>query len=249
MKKQTQSAIRIIAVLTISLFFTQCKDAQNAAITKFMELQAVVVNKQCPQNIGNGVTMTGCKVEENRTFKFTFTIEDNVAKLISITDDMKPMVLQMIKSLPEFNQIKEYEISCVYAFSDASGKSLGEIKLTPEDYKKAEEVQINETEQMIKVIVSSMNPNLPVQIDEITTLVECKALPNSVIQYVYTISMEKKDVNADFSNNMKFMIKENVRNTPDMKKMIDKGVVCNYLYNDKNGVEICNINISSADYQ
>lgn len=135
MKKLTQTTLSIIAVLFVSLAFVQCQGTKDSAITKFMELQAEQVNKQCPMNMGNGLTLDECKIDGNKTFKYSFTVTDEVASQLKITDEMKPMVVQAIKALPEFKQIEQFEISFIYAYYDASKKLLGEIKISPEDYK------------------------------------------------------------------------------------------------------------------
>jgi len=135
MKKLTQATLSIVAVLFITLAFAQCQGAKDSAITKFMELQAEQVNKECPMNMGNGLTMDECTIEGNKTFKYTFTVSDEVASQLKITDEMKPMVVQAIKALPDFKQIEQFEISCLYSYYDKNKKLLGEIKVTPEDYK------------------------------------------------------------------------------------------------------------------
>jgi len=247
MKKLTQTNLGIIALLMLSLIFTQCKDAKDAAVTKFMEVMAEQVNKECPVNVGNGMTMTKCEIEGKKTFKYSFTVADEVANLVTINDHMKPVVIQALKAMPQYKQIKEFEISLIYAYYDSKNKSLGEIKITPEDYDAEITEQVNEAEQMINMIVASIGPKLPMQVDEITTLVECKPSGNNTMEYVYTINSTKKELGPDFSANMESQLKLMVINTPATKKMVDTGVTMVYVYNDKNGEEVCRITLNAND--
>ncbi|MFV0418642.1 MAG: hypothetical protein ACK5KT_07940 [Dysgonomonas sp.] len=132
MKKLTKFGFSLIAILSISLLFVQCKDAKDAAVTKFMELQAEQINKQCPVDMG-GVTLKSCEVEANKTFKYLYVIAGDVETFD--VEAGKAATIQALKNTPEFKQIEEFGISCLYVYHNSQNKLLGEIKITPEDYK------------------------------------------------------------------------------------------------------------------
>ncbi|WP_419034367.1 hypothetical protein [Dysgonomonas gadei] len=134
MKNLTKTTLGIIAIVFISSFFIQCSDAKNAAVTKFLEVTAEQLNKQAPIQMGNGLTMEKVSVEENKTLKYNILVADEMAGLINVTDG-KDAAINLIKGLPEFEQIKTFEVTIVYSYYDSSKKVLGEIKITPEDYK------------------------------------------------------------------------------------------------------------------
>ncbi|EGK02977.1 hypothetical protein [Dysgonomonas gadei] len=134
MKNLTKTTLGIIAIVFISSFLTQCSDAKNAAVTKFLEVTAEQLNKQAPIQMGNGLTMEKVSVEENKTLKYNILVADEMAGLINVTDG-KDAAINLIKGLPEFEQIKTFEVTIVYSYYDSSKKVLGEIKITPEDYK------------------------------------------------------------------------------------------------------------------
>ncbi|MBB4034590.1 hypothetical protein GGR21_000477 [Dysgonomonas hofstadii] len=135
MKKLTQTSFSIIMVLILSLAFTQCKDAKDAAVTKFMELQVDQINKQCPLDMGNGMTMDKCEIDGSKILKTYFTVPTEMAGAIQFNDQTKATMIQALKGLAEFKQIKELEVAYTYAYYDSDKKLLGEIKITPEDYK------------------------------------------------------------------------------------------------------------------
>lgn len=129
MKQFTKTTFSIIAILSLSLFFVQCNNAKK----KFIELQVEQLNKQCPLNMGNGMTMEKCSMEGGNTMKTDFTVSD--PSTLSITEEGKNVIVTALKNTPEFEQIKEFGITYIYAYYDAEKKLVGEIKITPEDYK------------------------------------------------------------------------------------------------------------------
>lgn len=135
MKNLAKTTLGIVAVLMLSLAFIQCKDAKDAVITKFLEVQVEQQNKLCPQAMGNGLTLTKCSIEENKTLKFHISLTEEAASQLGNMEDMKLAFVQALKAQPEFEKIKEYEISYAYAFVDQNDKSVAEVKITPEDYK------------------------------------------------------------------------------------------------------------------
>ncbi|HMM01573.1 MAG: hypothetical protein ACK5KN_17620 [Dysgonomonas sp.] len=132
MKNLTKTTLSIIAIVFISTLFIQCKDA---AVTKFMELEAEQMNKQCPMNMGNGLTLTKCSIEEDKTIKMHISVPEEIASQLTINDELKAAFTQGIKAQPQLDKIKEFGITYAYAFYDANEKLLGEVKITPDDYK------------------------------------------------------------------------------------------------------------------
>lgn len=127
MKNLTKTTLSIIAIVFACSFFIQCSDAKK----KFLELQVEQLNKQCPVNMGGGITMEKASVEDSNTIKADITVAD--PSIVTINDDTKAAMAQAIKASPEYKQIKEFGITYIYAFSDSNKNLLGEIKITPED--------------------------------------------------------------------------------------------------------------------
>jgi len=245
MKKLTQTSLSLVAVLLLSLVFVQCKDAKDAAVTKFLEIIAEQENEKCPIEMSYGMTMTKCEAEANKTLKYSFNIADEISDKATIGDHMKPALIQALKKLPQFKQIKDFEITLLYAYYNSNNKLLSEIKITPEDYNKEITGEENETKQMIDMLVATISPNLPMQIDELTTLVECKSLPENTMSYTYTVSSTLKELGADFPSNLEAQVRQMAVNTPATEKLIDAGVTLEYIYNDKDGKEIHRMKINA----
>lgn len=126
-----KNAAMIAMVMVMSVTFIQCKDA---AVTKFLEVSAEAQNKQCPIDMGNGMTLTKCSVTGNKALKIEFSVSDNADKNL-ISESMKPTFVANLKKSPEFAKIKEFGIEYNYVFYDSSKKVVSEINIGPDDYK------------------------------------------------------------------------------------------------------------------
>jgi len=131
MKKLVKNAAFVAMIMMMSLAFIQCKDA---AITKFLEVSAEQQNKQCPLDMGNGMTLTKCSVSGSKTLKIEFSVSDNADRSL-ISESLKPTFVANLKRTAEFAKIKEFGIEYNYVFYDSNNQVLREIKITPDDYK------------------------------------------------------------------------------------------------------------------
>lgn len=131
MRNLTKNAVLIAMVMVMSMTFIQCKDA---AVTKFLEMSAEEMNKQCPIDMGNGMTLTKCSVTGNKALKIEFSVSDNADRSL-INESMKPTFVANLKKSPEFAKIQEFGIEYNYVFYDSSKKVLSEINIGPDDYK------------------------------------------------------------------------------------------------------------------
>ncbi|MBK5719474.1 hypothetical protein JGH11_01180 [Dysgonomonas sp. Marseille-P4677] len=133
MKQLTKTALSVIAILSLSLIFIQCNDAKDAIITKYLEQQVKQTNEQCPLVMGEGLTMDSSKVEANKTLRLFFTIAGDIESFDAETG--KASAIEALKNSSEIQQVKDYGITYAYTYHNGAGKVLGEITITPEDYK------------------------------------------------------------------------------------------------------------------
>lgn len=132
MKKLTKFGFSLVAILSISLLFVQCKDAKDAVVQKYLEGQSELLNKQLPLDMG-GMILEKCTVEKNNTLKLSMTINSDVEEFDTAAG--KTAAIQSIKNSPEGKQSQQLGISYAYEYKNASGKVIGEVTITPEDYK------------------------------------------------------------------------------------------------------------------
>ncbi|NDV79838.1 hypothetical protein [Dysgonomonas sp. 511] len=259
MKKLNKTIFSVIAAFAIIFSFAQCKDAKEAAVTKLLEAQVNLVNSQCPIQLNQAVRVDSCKITEKMTMK-TFATMSFVNAADFKSDEFakmtKPSLVYTIQTNDELKQARELGVIFVYAYNDDAGKLIGEIKIGPDDYnqpideKNKEPMASMSTEDidsMLQKVVSGIKSHLPMKVDQVTTLVDCKALPEKKLEYVYMLEATAKQLGADFTDNVKTVLVENAKANPEMKQMLEAGVTCVYVYNDKDGKEICRLDLDQSD--
>ena len=259
MKNLTQATFYLFGLLALSFLFTQCKDAKDTAVTKLLEAQVKVVNNQCPIQVNASVRIDSAQISDKMTLKTFATVayinaaDFNKDEFVKLS---KPGLLYNIQTASDLKTARELGVIFVYSYNDDSGKLLGEIKITPDDYNQPIDenqkgdlasMAVNDVDNLLQKVVSGIKPHLPMQVDGVTTLTECKALPDKTLEYIYTINATKKEMGPDFAKNMEAQLKQIIVSTPETKQMVDAGVTLYYIYNDKNGAEICNIKLKADD--
>ena len=100
-------------------------------------------------------------------------------------------------------------------------------------------------------VAEDMNRGCPFQVDELTVLVNVKALPNKTIQYNYKLnSMTKAEINLDTVKKYVFPgLLKNAKENPEAKAFRDKEVTIRYNYSDKNGEHITEYVVTPSMYK
>jgi len=261
MKKITQTLLTIVAISIALLSFTQCKEAKDVAVTKLLEMQAEQMNKICPIQADQSLRIDSCKVSGSKTFQVFCTITAAYSAKTFNSDTFtkltKPKLVYNIQTTDDLKQARELDVIFVYTYRDQSGTLMADITLTPEDYNqpidenyKAGDVnpENDDIDALLEKSIAEVQPHLPVKINDMTTLTACKVLPNKTMEYVYTITKTEKELGKGYADKMRELVKENTKNTPAIKSLIDAGVTTNYVYNDKNGKELLTISLSSKDF-
>ncbi len=89
-------------------------------------------------------------------------------------------------------------------------------------------------------VAEDMNRGCPFQVDELTVLVNVRALPNKTIQYNYKLNnMTKAEINLDTVKKYIFPgLLKNAKENPEAKSFRDKEITIKYNYSDKNGEHV-----------
>jgi hypothetical protein len=92
----------------------------------------------------------------------------------------------------------------------------------------------------LAIMAENMNRGCPFQVDEITVLVNVKALPKKTIQYNYKLNdITKAEINLDTIKKYVFpSLLKNTKENPEGKLLRDKQVTIKYNYSDKNGEHV-----------
>ncbi|MDR0799237.1 MAG: hypothetical protein LBN18_05725 [Dysgonamonadaceae bacterium] len=257
--KTCKQTFSVIVLLVLSFGFFACSNVAQ----KFLEVTAEQYNKQLPQQLNEFIRMDRCEAAPDLTLKFLATIlmdtegADFQESLVSA--GAKKAIIRTLQDSPEFDTIKKFGIKYLYSYSDANGKHLYDVLITPEDYNNPlpedsdDEITIGLIESS-KLEVQSIQKMLPLEMGNGITMTTVRFLEDGLIdEYTCTLQGEveetaKKDVNAFIANSKPAMIK-NLTGTLATMNCLEHGFSYRYIYNDSKGNPICTIDITKEDIE
>ena len=127
MKKIASILAMLLMVLTISLSLNSCGGVTASAL-------ADTYNKQCPRDLGNGVTMTSAKAEGSTIVMNISVPEGTDLEAMEANLDKASAVAQLRAADKDFfDGVAALGCSLKYVYTD--GTDSIELLLTPEDFK------------------------------------------------------------------------------------------------------------------
>lgn len=132
MKKQS---LCLILLLAIGLLFTQC--SEESRIKTFLDVQAKAVNLQCPMRVDDVTTLDKCEVSDNRTFRYSYTVNTKASDVDTtlVKNTLKPNLINRLKTIPEIQKFRDYEVNIEYIYNDTKGNKIFQIDIAPNEYK------------------------------------------------------------------------------------------------------------------
>ena len=130
----------------------------------------------------------------------------------------------------------------LYAFAGGIGKFVGRSAV--ENYQKGKlEGTIEKAQEQA---AQTLSKQLPIKIDDITTLYSVVAAENALI-YNYRMDVKKENIDiVAFHNGMTKQLNNNVCGNKKMKWSIGKGARYKYLYTGQNGLFIDEITVDKC---
>lgn len=260
MKTHKQSFVIFMVAFFVIFSLSQCKDAKDTVVTKLMEVEAEKLNAECPIQLNEVTRLDSCKIEGKMRFVIYLTVSFIDGGMLSVEDFTrisKPGLVHAVQTNKDLDPVRKAGVVFVYSYRDTSGKLFGNIEITPEDYNQpinednkasASSLQGEDLALLLKSTASGFQQSLPMIIDEMTTLESCTFVAPRTLFYEYTLSMKKSDGGADFASYLKQEVMASMTASKELSDMLSAGVVFSYKYNDKDGVEICTINITEEDF-
>lgn len=130
-----------------------------------------------------------------------------------------------------------------WALSGQIGQFVG--KSAVESYQEGKQQGV--IEKAVEMAAVEIRKQLPIQIDEITTLQTVMSAGKTLI-YTYRLSRKKSDMDIDyFIANKRENLKSNVCQQKGMKSILDKGGNFTYSYLSSDGLYIGEITITLSD--
>jgi len=105
-------------------------------------------------------------------------------------------------------------------------------------------------DKLLKQEAVKLNKKCPVMVDDITRWDSTETFPGHVLQYDYTISVDRSQVDLkQAEQRLGEHILANVRTNPDMKTLREQKVIFVYDYRDPNGIDLVKIRITPEQYK
>ena len=131
----------------------------------------------------------------------------------------------------------------VWALSGEIGRFVG--KSAVESYQEGKQQGV--IEKAVEMAAVELRKQLPIQIDEITTLQTVISVGKTLI-YQYRLSRKKSDIDIDyFIENKRENLSSNVCQQNGMKSILDKGGKFTYSYLSSDGLYIGEIKVTLSD--
>lgn len=105
----------------------------------------------------------------------------------------------------------------------------------------------NAKKKIIDAQVLVINQACPMELAEGVTLVGAKSLDGDILEYTYSLAMSEADLGADFKETVEANLKQALKESPDLKKLLDEGIKVKYVYNDKDNKEIYSATFDQED--
>lgn len=105
-----------------------------------------------------------------------------------------------------------------------------------------------EVEKALTTVVEAINKQCPITVDEITRLDKCEA-KGKELTYLYTITDSEVFDVKQFEEIGVPVIKETLKNNPQIALFREYNVVIKYKYSDKDGKELYALTVNPSDYK
>lgn len=200
-----------LSLVLIALLSFSCKKPVGQI---GLEVATREIGKSCPVQLG--ASMTWDSVEYHRNFNevtFYYTIEQSETSL-DLPDFIRKQDENLIKNtlcntlqqdtasrkFLHLMEAAECTFNVEYYFNN---QMIRRVSLTKEEYakeKKTEDMQEEDFEKM-KNEVQLVNQQLPVMLDEVTTLTKCELdLDDRTLKYTYTLDDSQIEINDDMTS-------------------------------------------------
>ena len=134
-------------------------------------------------------------------------------------------------------------------FSCATEKQAAQTQEAPHSAVK----NTNKNASMYHTLAKAVTEQCPVAVDELTTLTAFSYNEEqNELTYTYLISVNAADINEQqlglFQQTLKNMRREEVKNNQSIAQFRADAVVLTFVYNDKNGKELCSMTFKPGEY-
>lgn len=222
-----------------------------------LEKIAQNINAHCPIIIDQTIRIDSCQALPNNVLEYNYTILFIDATRINrheFKDEMRNTLLYNLQNNSDMKNLIDNEVTLIYSCKDENGKSLGNLTLSPEDYKEPIEKPRSLTESNVETVLDEMvkktKEQLPLFIEDSgISLINCRTYDKTL---EYTTKLLNEDAarfdSIYFKSTNTPIVIDTLRHNPDMKYLSENGVSIRYEYLDKNNKYLSTITILPEEY-
>jgi len=228
------------------------------------EIEIIVneINSRCPIQIDQTIRLDSCEAISPNTLKYNYVflfIDATRINQEAFKDQMWDYILYNTQNNSEIKKLRELGIIFIYSCKDEKDDSLGELRVTPEDYNQPIKKPValdpafltdDNLHKVLQSMVDQIQQQLPLFTEESgINMIDCRT-------YDKTLEYTCKLLNEEASRFDTIYFKttgvpaaiQSLKDNPEMKTFAERGVYISNIYLDKNGKYLCTITISPEEY-
>lgn len=145
MKKMIQHFLLALVLLCSVIVIPGCNTVKDSVIDSVLVETANQINAQCPMTIDSDTRLDNTSALPGKVFQYNYTLvnyskskmTDSEVKEIQriIQDELRPFILNGIKSSSEMKALKDYGVTFKYVYKTSDGFELSVLTIKPSEYK------------------------------------------------------------------------------------------------------------------
>jgi len=132
-KKNLKKLPLLLLILFLSIISTQCT-SKDKEIEQALSSLVETVNRQCPITVDEIMYLDRCEAKGKELTNFYVVTDTSNFDVKQFEEIGVPSIKEMLKSNPQIDVYRKYEVVIKYRYQDESGKEFYSITLNPSDY-------------------------------------------------------------------------------------------------------------------
>ncbi len=135
-QKMIQAAIGAVAAVIGYFLIQQVLFEKPSVDTAIMEA-ASEINKSCPIMVDKDTRLDNVLAMPNNSLQYNYTLvnfEDNTIEVDELTDYLRPLIVNNIKTNPDMKWYKDNKVTFLYNYKDMKGVFILKLKVIPDEY-------------------------------------------------------------------------------------------------------------------
>ncbi len=135
-QKMIQAVIGAVAAVIGYFLIQQVLFEKPSVDTAIMEA-ASEINKSCPIMVDKDTRLDNVLAMPNNSLQYNYTLvnfEDNTIAVDELTDYLRPLIVNNIKTNPDMKWYKDNKVTFLYNYKNGEGVFILKLKVIPDEY-------------------------------------------------------------------------------------------------------------------